>query len=164
MTHYLHENKFLKILDLTGNQIDFQGYHHIAKYLEKTEVLESLILSGNKACDAGNILYLILGAKSFAQGISKNKTLVHVDLTNNDIHNDGLCRISEGLKINTTLKSLRLFWSNFFEDESVKLFKEIVESRKDFYPDFEIYMSDSFDLSIAHVERELPDEIKGLLI
>jgi hypothetical protein len=44
------------------------------------------------------------------------------------------------------------------------MFKEIAEGRKDFYPDFEIYMSDSFDISIAHVEPDLPDEIKGLLI
>lgn len=156
MTHYLHENKFLKILDLSGNQIDFQGYMYIAKYLEKTEVLESLILAGNRACD--------MGAKYFAQGISKNKTLVHVDLTNNDIHNDGLCRISEGLALNTTVKSFRVFWCNYFEDESVRAFKEILETRKEFYPDFEIYMSDSFDLSIAHVEQDLPDDIKGLLI
>lgn len=55
MTHYLQENKTLKILDLSGNQIDFQGYSYIGKYLEKTEVLESLILAGNKACDAGKI-------------------------------------------------------------------------------------------------------------
>ena len=88
-----------------------------------------------------------------------------MDLTNNDIHNDGLCRLSEGLKVNTTLKSLRVFWNNYFEDESVKLFKEIVELKRDyFYPDFEIYMSDSFDLSITHFEPDLPDEIKGLLI
>jgi hypothetical protein len=44
------------------------------------------------------------------------------------------------------------------------MFKDLLENRKDFYPDFEIYMSDSFDLSIAHVEPELPDDIKGLLI
>lgn len=44
------------------------------------------------------------------------------------------------------------------------MFKEFLENRKDFYPDFEIYMSDSFDLSIAHFEPELPDDIKGLLI
>lgn len=85
-------------------------------------------------------------------------------MTNNSIHNDGLCRIAEGLKFNSTLKSLRIFWCNYFEDESVKMYKEIVDSRNEFYPDFEIYMSDSFDLSIAHVDQELPDEIKGLLI
>ena len=62
------------------------------------------------------------------------------------------------------MKSFRIFWGNFFEDESTKMFKDLLENRKDFYPDFEIYMSDSFDLSIAHVEPELPDDIKGLLI
>ena len=60
MTHYLQENKTLKILDLSGNQIDFQGYSYIAKYLEKTEVLESLILAGNKACDSGHYSFLII--------------------------------------------------------------------------------------------------------
>ena len=58
-----------------------------------------------------------------------------------------------------------MFWCNFFEDESVKVFKELLELKKDyFYPDFEIYMSESFDLSIAHREPDLPDEIRGLLI
>ena len=164
MTHYLPENKFLKILDLTGNQIDFQGFMYIGRFLEKTEVLESLILAGNKACDSGKI-YLNKGAQYCAQGIAKNKTLIHLDLTNNNIHNDGLCRLTEGLKLNTTLKSLRVFWSNFFEDESIKMFKEIIDLKRDsFYPDLVIYMSDNFDLSIAYYEPDLPDDVKGLLI
>jgi hypothetical protein len=64
MTHYLQENKTLKIIDLSGNQIDFQGFSYLGKYLEKTEVLESLNLAGNKACDSGK-LELIFRGKVF---------------------------------------------------------------------------------------------------
>ena len=53
----------------------------LLKYFEKTSTLKSIILASNSIHDEG--------AKIFAKAIAKNMSIVHVDLTNNGIKNDG---------------------------------------------------------------------------
>ena len=82
MEHLL-ENNNLKVLDLNANEISFKGCEAIAKYLKSPNCsLESLHLATNKVSD--------YGAKAIAQAISQNKSLVHLDLTYNDIKDYGL--------------------------------------------------------------------------
>jgi Ran GTPase-activating protein (RanGAP) involved in mRNA processing and transport len=82
MEHLL-ENNTLKVLDLNANEISFKGCDAIAKYLKSSNCsLESLHLSGNKCSD--------FGAKAIAQAISQNKSLIHLDMTYNDIKDYGL--------------------------------------------------------------------------
>lgn len=86
MEHLL-ENNTLRILDLNANEIAFKGCEAIAKYLKSENcVLESLHLSNNKSSD--------FGAKAIAQAISVNRSLVHVDMSYNQINDFGLCQIA----------------------------------------------------------------------
>lgn len=81
----------LRILDLSANKISFKGCKALGKYLiGESCVLESLILANNKT---GHF-----GAKAIAQAIPKNTTLLHLDMTTNDIDNEGLRFIGEALK------------------------------------------------------------------
>jgi len=80
----------LRVLDLTANKISFTGCEALAKYLCGDQcVLESLILASNRT---GHY-----GAKVIAQALSKNRTLIHLDMTRNDIDDNGLKMIAESL-------------------------------------------------------------------
>jgi Ran GTPase-activating protein (RanGAP) involved in mRNA processing and transport len=82
MEHLL-ENNTLKVLDLNSNEISFRGCEAIAKYLKSDNCsLESLHLSSNKCSD--------YGAKAIAQAIAVNKSLIHLDMTYNQINDLGL--------------------------------------------------------------------------
>lgn len=86
MEHLL-ENNTLRILDLNANEIAFKGCEAIAKYLKSENcVLESLHISNNKASD--------YGAKAIAQAIAVNKSLVHIDMTYNEINDFGLRQLA----------------------------------------------------------------------
>lgn len=81
------ENNKLRVLDLSCNQIAFNGCESLAEILtSKYCVLESLILSSNRV---GHY-----GAKAIAQALSKNRTLIHLDLTRNNIDDNGLKMIA----------------------------------------------------------------------
>ena len=53
------------------------------------------------------------GAKAMAKAIARNKTLVHLDMTSNDIDDDGLRMIADALSLNSTLLSIKLYYNNF---------------------------------------------------
>ena len=73
---HLLENNTLRVLDLGANEINFKGCEAIAKYLKSENCsLESLHLANNKCSD--------YGAKSIAQAIAVNKSLIHIDMTYN---------------------------------------------------------------------------------
>lgn len=87
ITEHLLDNNKLRILDLTANKISFEGCQSIAKYLTgKYCALESLILASNRT---GHY-----GAKAIAQALSKNRSLIHLDMTRNDIDDNGLKMIA----------------------------------------------------------------------
>lgn len=90
ITEHLLDNNKLKILDLSANKISFQGCEELGKYLiGKYCALESLILASNRT---GHY-----GAKAIAQALSKNRSLIHLDMTRNDIDDNGLKMIAESL-------------------------------------------------------------------
>ena len=93
ITEHLLENNKLRVLDLTANKISFKGCEALAKYLcGEYCVLESLILASNRT---GHY-----GAKAIAQALSKNRTLIHLDMTTNDIDDNGLKMLAECLETN----------------------------------------------------------------
>ncbi len=78
---------------MSCNKIAFNGCESISDILtSKYCVLESLNLSSNRI---GHY-----GAKAIAQALSKNRTLIHLDLTRNDIDDNGLKMIAESLETN----------------------------------------------------------------
>ena len=104
-------------------------------------------------------LILKLGAKYFARGISKNQSIIHVDLTNNSINNEGLCRIAEGIASNSFVLSLKLFTLNEWGDESIAKFKKVLQQKgNDFYPDFVIYEDETLVTNIAYLETHIKNE------
>jgi len=77
------ENNTLKVLDLNSNEISFRGCEAISKYLKSDNCsLESLHLSSNKCSD--------YGAKAIAQAIAVNRSLIHLDMSYNEINDMGL--------------------------------------------------------------------------
>ena len=77
------DNTTLKVLDLNVNEITFKGCEAIAKYLSAEScTLESLHLANNKCSD--------YGAKAIAQALAVNKSLIHIDMTYNQINDMGL--------------------------------------------------------------------------
>ena len=80
-------NNTLRVLDLTSNDIAFQGCEALAKYLKSENcTLESLHLGANKCAD--------YGAKAISGAIHNNKSLVHLDMTYNKIKDHGLLWIA----------------------------------------------------------------------
>ncbi len=81
------ENNKLKVLDLSVNKIASKGCESLHDILtSKYCVLESLNISSNRI---GHY-----GAKAIAQALSKNRTLVHLDMTKNGIDDNGLKMIA----------------------------------------------------------------------
>ncbi len=82
MEHLL-ENNTLKVLDLNANELAPKGCEAIAKYLKSENCsLESLHIANNKCSD--------FGAKQIAQALAVNKSLIHIDMTYNEINDFGL--------------------------------------------------------------------------
>lgn len=106
ITEHLLENNTLRVLDLTANKIAFKGCEALAKYLSGDRcALESLILASNRTAH--------FGAKAISKAIARNKTLIHLDMTKNDIDDDGLRMIADSLAFNDTLLSIKLYQNNF---------------------------------------------------
>ena len=52
------------------------------------------------------------GVKVLGDGLKNNKTLIHLDITNNDIGDDGFSDFGTKLMENTGIQSLKLFRDN----------------------------------------------------
>jgi len=93
MMEHLLENNTLRVLDLNANEISFRGCEAIAKYLQGENcTLESLHLANNKSAD--------YGAKAIAQALSVNRSLIHLDMTYNNIEDLGLTLFAQSLAQN----------------------------------------------------------------
>ena len=90
MMEHLLENNTLRVLDLNANEISFRGCEAIAKYLKGENcILESLQLANNKCAD--------YGAKAIAQALAVNRSLLHLDMTYNNIEDLGLTLFAQSL-------------------------------------------------------------------
>ena len=149
------EETKLRVLDLGANQITFKGCLALSNVLKaKNCVLESLILDHNRLG--------YFGARALSAGLELNKTLVHLDLTTNDITDDGLFLLAKSLYNNDSLFSLKLYY-NHFGEKSMKEFFELLRSTNqgrtsDWFLDFTVYkVDDAFQ--IALVDNQLPYDI-----
>ena len=150
ITEKLLYNNTLRVLDLTANEIAFQGCEALAKYLKSENLcLESLHLGANKCCD--------YGAKAIAQALHSNKSLVHLDMTHNQINDFGLLQIAQSLSLNQVLLSIKLFGNNFGQ-ESLEIFFELFNQDKENYPDFVVYQVDEH-YEMAYLETALDHDI-----
>ena len=106
MMEHLLENNTLRVLGLNANVISFRGSEAIAKYLKGENcTLESLLLANNKCAD--------YGAKAIAQALAVNTSLIHLDMTYNNIEDLGLTLFAQSLTENSTLMSFKIFGNHF---------------------------------------------------
>lgn len=157
ITEHLLRNDKLRVLDLTANRISFKGCEALKKYLTQENCrLESLILASNRT---GHF-----GAKAISAAISGNRTLVHLDMTRNDIDDEGLRMLAESLAESQTLVSVKLYW-NHFGQESLKVFhklqtnKEKYRGESDWFFDFYTYVVDDH-IEMAYLDTEIPYDVQ----
>lgn len=149
------ENGRLRVLDIGANKFSYKGCISLAQYLKGDECsLESLIMNNNRTG--------YFGARAMASAITVNKTLVHLDMTTNDINDDGLYLIAKALRKNEILVSVKLFY-NHFEQKSVSEFHKLINEENtarssDWFLDFETNLVDDLP-QIAYLESSLPYEI-----
>lgn len=152
---------YLTVLDLSGNELDFQAAIHLRDYLSsKNFELTSLNLSHNKLYDSG--------CKILSDGLANNSKLIHLDITGNSIHDEGFTYFAQKLLDSevSNIKSLKIFWDNQFGDNSIEILNKLLKKKgNDFYPDFLIEMDydpepKNQKLCIAYLETHIPDEDK----
>ncbi|KAI0072487.1 RNI-like protein [Panus rudis PR-1116 ss-1] len=127
----LKRNRTLKVLNLSENKLDVQGLVHIAEALKYNSCLETLDLSKNPCCgpslegvqslrtaftlnNALKRLFLSstnltsAGAIALAEFLPESTSLLHLDLTMNQLDLAGVMALSHGLKGNHIMRCLDL--------------------------------------------------------
>ncbi|EMD36293.1 hypothetical protein CERSUDRAFT_95631 [Gelatoporia subvermispora B] len=127
----LKRNRTLKVLNLSENKLDVQGLVAIAEALKYNTCLETLDLSKNPCCGPGlegiqslrtaftlnealKRLFLSstsmtsAGAIALAEFLPESKSLLHLDLTMNNLDLAGVMALNSGLKANHTMRCLDL--------------------------------------------------------
>ena len=96
-------NHTLKFLHIAGNSIGDDGISAVSDGLYANTTLIQLVACSCEFC--------VEGAESIAKMLWVNKTLTHLDISNNDIGDDGITAVtcSIQLQANTTLLELTAF-------------------------------------------------------
>ncbi|CAF3527415.1 unnamed protein product, partial [Rotaria sordida] len=105
--HGLVTNTTCRKLELKGNSIHGAGTEALAKVLRKNQTLQSLRLEWNQIGSMDSPAF-----SSFCDALSVNKSLIELDLRNNDISHVGGSELAAALKRNVTLRVLDLRWNN----------------------------------------------------
>ncbi|XP_021365223.1 uncharacterized protein LOC110458016 isoform X4 [Mizuhopecten yessoensis] len=91
----------LRELDLGDTNMGDSGMSRVAIFLEKNTTLKTLNLNGNKAVT-------VEGWQRLGKALKKNKTLHTLSLDFNNIGDEGIAAVVEGLRTNVTLQTLEL--------------------------------------------------------
>ncbi|THG93260.1 hypothetical protein EW026_g7934 [Hermanssonia centrifuga] len=131
ISQVLKRNRTLKVLNLSENKLDVQGLVAIAEALKYNSCLETLDLSKNPCCgpslegvqslrtaftlnNALKRLFLSstmlssAGAIALAEFLPESTSLLHLDLTMNNLDLAGVMALNSGLKANHTMRCLDL--------------------------------------------------------
>ena len=100
------KNSRLKELDLSENLISEYGVVGIPKALKESKSLKYLNLAKNKLSPSNVRGIGKVGIEALALALGQNSTLEYLNLSDNDIDASGIVSVSEGLKKNSSLKSL----------------------------------------------------------
>merc|ERR1719447_2476409 len=104
--HALTFNASIRIADFKGNNFRTKSAEHICKLLKQTTSLKELYLEWN-ALGLHDI-----GMSAVAEGLAVNKCVEVLDLSNNQICQNGARLLCLALKRNKTLKTLDMRWNN----------------------------------------------------
>ena len=86
-------------IDLGSKKLQDSHIEGLVKLLAQSQNIKTLILSGNK---------ITLTNGKFAKALAHNRTLLVLNLHNNNIGNEGAKSLSDALKVNQTLEKLHL--------------------------------------------------------
>ena len=113
---YLHIS--LTELDISGNDITYQGASAIAKFMQMNTTLQKLNISNNTISDNG--------AVAFCEFLKTNATLTELSMLGNSITCKGARAIAEAMQINTTLQTLDIS-ANEISDDGAMAFSEFLK-------------------------------------
>ena len=114
----LHENQTLQTLNILSNDIQIDGAKAMAKALHENQTLQTLYISSNDI--------QVDGTMALAEALHENKALQYLDISNNNILDNGVIAISECIKKNSKLQELVISGNNI----SSKGAKQIAEAVK----------------------------------
>ncbi|RDX54543.1 RNI-like protein [Lentinus brumalis] len=146
----LKRNRTLKVLNLSENKLDVMGLTAIAEALKYNSCLETLDLSKNPCCGPGlegiqslrtaftlnNALKRLFlsstsmtsaGAIALAEFLPESASLLHLDLTMNNLDLAGVMALSSGLKANHVMRCLDLNIPPA-DEEMARMCRDILES------------------------------------
>lgn len=92
--------EFITKLDVSNNDLRFEGTKHLCEWLMNNKTLKTLNLGENPIGDKG--------VRHLCDSLKSNYTLSELHLVLTGFHKDGLSSISQLLLINDTLKTLHL--------------------------------------------------------
>ncbi|CAF1332763.1 unnamed protein product [Adineta ricciae] len=107
LLHGLVTNTTCKTLELKGNGIQGAGTEALAKVLRRNQTLRNLRLEWNQIGAMNSPAFSV-----FCDALADNKSVIELDLRNNDINHVGASELATALKRNTTLRALDLRWNN----------------------------------------------------
>ena len=138
--NYLPSNK----LDLSFNNISFDGLKKLAKLLtEERCSLKKLKLNNNWIGDEGCTI--------LSEGISKNNSLISINLSSNNILNKGIIELARSIKSGTGNKIIRKLNLSHNEIDNLGIIEfctELKEERKDRFTKIDISYNNLSDRSI----------------
>ncbi|KAI0746800.1 RNI-like protein [Daedaleopsis nitida] len=146
----LKRNRTLKVLNLSENKLDVMGLTAMAEALKYNSCLETLDLSKNPCCGPGlegiqslrtaftlnNALKRLFlsstsmtsaGAIALAEFLPESSSLLHLDLTMNNLDLAGVMALSSGLKANHVMRCLDLNIPPG-DEEMARMCRDILES------------------------------------
>ena len=117
----LRDNNTLETLELSGNRVSNKGLYHLTQALMlNTSILQKLYCNSDGITDQG--------AQHIAQLLKKNRLLTRLDLSFNEIGDQGVRQLASVLiHHNTTLVQLNLSWNKSIGESSVESFTEMIE-------------------------------------
>ncbi|XP_059229652.1 leucine-rich repeat-containing protein 74A isoform X3 [Mustela nigripes] len=142
LVEMLQENYYLQEMNVSDNDLGLKGARIISEFLQRNiSSLWNLQLSGNNFRDES--------AELLCQALSANYQIKTLDLSHNqfsdkggeyvgqmldiscnDITNDGVSKISKGLEVNESLKVLKLFLNPVSMDGAVSLILSLKRNPK----------------------------------
>jgi Ran GTPase-activating protein (RanGAP) involved in mRNA processing and transport len=117
----LKGNCVLKALDLSANQLGDQGAQELARVLKGNTTLETLNLSGNK---------LQAASVALSELLVDSNALRILDLSNNNLGDEGATRLGDILPKNSTLVRLNLSYNKIAFKGARKLWAGLMENTR----------------------------------